>query len=156
LHDFEIYEAFLKIVGLVNCEPNGDRAFVVPVNFMFFYGGAIGSSTVFGRDRGREVPLYVAGTADERYIVQIDNLGMLDSADGGTIEGAHPNNELEFWLQIISVFDCCDMRRKKQKRYVPVEPSILECWKAWLVECADGMREWQIAYLKGSYSTVQE
>jgi hypothetical protein len=68
----------LKIVGLVNCDPNGDRAFVVPVNFMFFYGGAIGSSTVFGRDRGREVPFYIAGTADEGDIVQMDNLGMLD------------------------------------------------------------------------------
>jgi hypothetical protein len=66
---------------------------------------------VFGRDRGGEVPFYVAGTADEGHIVQIDNLGMLDSADGGAIGEAHPKNELEFWLQIISVFDCCDMRR---------------------------------------------
>ena len=156
MHDFKIDEALLEIVGLVNCEADGNRAFVVPVNFMFFYGGAIGTSTVFGRDRGGEVPFYVAGTADERHIIQIDNLWMLDSAYSGAIGGAHSQNELEFWLQNISVIDCCDTRRKKQKRYVPVEPSILQCWRAWLVVCADGMREWQLAYLKGSYSTAQE
>jgi hypothetical protein len=79
----------LEIVGFVNCETDGDRAVVVPGDFMFFYGRATGPSAMFGRDGGREVPSYVGGTANEGDVVEVDNLGVLDSADGGGIGRAH-------------------------------------------------------------------
>jgi hypothetical protein len=74
LHDFEMNERFLEMVGLIDGEAYGDCAGVIPVYFVLLYGGAIGASAVLGGRGGGEVPFYVGCAADKWNIVEINYL----------------------------------------------------------------------------------
>lgn len=72
LHDFEMDEAFLQIIVLIDHESDGDRADVVPGHFMFFDERFLSPATVLGGGGGREVPFYVRGSADKGDVVEVD------------------------------------------------------------------------------------
>lgn len=67
-------DTFLQVIGLVDGEPDGDRARVVPEYFVFFYGRALGAPAVLGGGGGGEVPFYVAGAVDEGDVIEVDYL----------------------------------------------------------------------------------
>lgn len=81
MYDFEVDQAFLEIVVLVDCQSDRDRSDVVPGYFVFFDEGLVGSATMFGGGGGGEVPFYVGGSADEGHVVEIEYLRSLLRSD---------------------------------------------------------------------------
>lgn len=67
----------MQIVVLINRQSDGDRADVVPGDFVIFDEGLVGSAAMFGGCRGGEMPFYVGGSADEGHVVEIDDLERL-------------------------------------------------------------------------------
>lgn len=54
---------------------------VIPDDLMLFDGRLVGTAAVFGRYGGGEVPFYIAGSADEGDVIEINYLQPLSASD---------------------------------------------------------------------------